>query len=259
MMMIKGGTMKRIFLILLVLTSVFTILHSSEYITDIWNNTTEINFSIKDKNVYFGRQKIDRLDYSDFKKINEHYLKDKNGIYYFFVNHIILEIEDYKEIEYRNIFESSVQDDDQIYEVEGETIKIDNADSNNYKSKGQYLFSNNYVFNQGQILSYNKNKYFTIDQDTLIILYQRCQSLLRAFTCDIIIKDKNKLYILLDGDGNEDALDEYGYSTGEKIKKTKVYEIKNPDISVFEKIETMYLNNDSKIFTDLLKKAKKVI
>lgn len=251
--------MKKFFLIFLVLAGGFSTLYSNQYITDIWDNTVEIDFSVKNKNVYFGKQKIDRLDYSTFKEINEHYIKDNNRIYYFFVSHIITEILDNEKIEYRNIFESSNKNDNQIYEVEGRIIKLVGADPNNYKVKGPYLFSNNYVFNEGQIVSFNKNKFFTVDQKTLSIVYQRCQSLLEDTTCDIIIKDKNKSYILLDGTGDESITDDNGYTAG-RIKKTKVYEIKNIDESFWEKLAMMYEDNyKTDIFKDLLKRAKRII
>lgn len=248
--------MKKILLVFLGLFGIFSTSSSVEYTKDIYDNKVEINFLIKGKNVYFGKQKLERLNSVSFKEINEYYLKDKEGVYYFFTNHIIAGIIDFEESlnENGNWFKSDIKEDDQIYGVEAKILKLKEADSNDYKVKGQYLFSNNYIFNSGQLVKIKKNKYFIIDQKTLEIIDQNCKD----FMCNIIIKDKNNLYILIDDISNEMETDEQGYYT-ENIRKTKVYEIKNIDTPTFSKIDTLKYKDKNKVYTfkDLMKKGIK--
>ena len=161
--------MKKILLIFMVLIGTFNISNSGEFVKDIHGDKVKIDFLIKDKSVYFGTQKLERIDYASFKEVSEFYVKDKNGIYYFFVNHIIAGINDYEASwdETGNWFDSSLKGDDQKYGVEASMIKLEEANMDDYKVKDQYLFSNNYVFNRGQLVTLKKNKYFTVDQKTL--------------------------------------------------------------------------------------------
>ena len=222
----------------------FIVSNAKDYIADIWGGTVNIEFSIKNDKLYFGKEWVSEIDSLTFEKINDYYIKDKNGIYYVNAYGMIIgEADD--NIENENWYKSSLESDNQWYGVELKKQKIENIiydyDNINYKAYSIYLFIDNKIYKRGKFISNN----LIIDHKNISFLYKRCQIFGREEKCDIAIKDKKNLYILIDklyGDNNEN---------------TEIYKINNIKDSDFEKAispENNYIN----MIDNLIKKGKKL-
>ena len=72
--------MKRVIFLLSLLILMFNITYTEEEdIEEILYK--QWSFSVKDESVYYGKKKISNLDYLSFEKLNDYYVRDKNGIY----------------------------------------------------------------------------------------------------------------------------------------------------------------------------------
>ena len=245
---IGGSFVKKIIFLLSLLILMFSITYSEEVdIEEILYK--QWDFSVKDGSVYYGKQKIPNLDYLSFEKLNDYYLRDKNGIY--FANTTIVvtgweTLADYENFQNENWYED--KEIKQWYGLEMETEKISEIGQSNYILDGQYIFGNGYAVNRGKVIYFSKNSVFKIDMKTLKIIdtdLLECGE--SDFECkihrNILVKDKNGVYGIIDGaDG------------------TKVYRIKSVDALSFEKAGTRIYKDKNGTYTlkDIDKKAAKM-
>ncbi|MCP1223553.1 DKNYY domain-containing protein [Sebaldella sp. S0638] len=240
--------MKKIIFLLSLLMLVFNVTYTEE--TDIEEILyKQWDFSVKDGSVYYGKQKIPNLDYSSFEKLNDYYLRDKNGIYS--ANSTIIvtgweTLADYENFQNENWYED--KEIKQWYGLEMEAEKISQIGQNNYVLDGQYIFGNGYAVNRGEVIYSSENSAFRMDMRTLkIIDTDLLQCGENDFECklhrNILVKDKNGVYGIIDG-----------------ADRTKVYRIKSVNALSFEKIGTRIYKDKNKTYTleDIDKKAVRV-
>ena len=215
--------MKRVIFLLSLLILMFNITYTEEEdIEEILYK--QWSFSVKDESVYYGKQKISNLDYLSFEKLNDYYVRDKNGIYGIIRTVVVtgwetLAVDD--NFKNENWYED--KEIDQWYSLEIEAEKIPQINRENYILDGQYIFGSGYGANRGKIIYLKKNVPFKVDMKTLKIVDNNISdcddnNLECNFYRNILLKDKNGVYGLADTDD-----------------ETEVYKIKNVDISSFEK------------------------
>jgi hypothetical protein len=224
----------------------FIISNAKDYVVDIHGTTANIEFMLKGEKLYFGREEVTGIDPLTFQKVNDYYVKDKNGLYY--INAYGMIISGAAEnIMAGNWYESSLEGDDQWYGVEMVKQKVEHIgfdyNSVSYKVYNMYLFIDGKVYKRGEVISDNLN----LNYKNIEFLYKRCQVVDREERCDILIKHGNDAYILID------KLDFYG----ENKKNTEIYEINNIKFTDLEKAfseKNNYING----LDNLIKKAKKI-
>ena len=207
------------------------------------------SFSVKNKSVYYGSQKLSGLDYSSFEVLNDYYLKDKNGIYFIKPQIIVTSgetLEGDENFKNENWYED--KEIDQWYGIEMETEKIPQAGSGKYVLDGQYMFGGGYAVNRGKIIYLGKNVPFKIDMKTLKIIdtdLLECEE--SDLECldhkNILIRDKNGVYGVIDGESG-----------------TEIYKIEGIDALSFEKTGTRHYRDKNKSYAlnELDEKAVKM-
>ena len=205
------------------------------------------SFSVKDESVYYGKQKISNLDYLSFEKLNDYYVRDKNGIYGIIRTVVVtgwetLAVDD--NFKNENWYED--KEIDQWYSLEIEAEKISQINRENYILDGQYIFGSGYAVNRTELIHLGKNAAFKVDMGTLRIIdtgLLKCAD--NDFRClysrNMLLKDKNGVYVIVDG------YDEV----------SEVYKMKSVDIPSFEKTGAHLYKDKNRAYTleDLYKKA----
>ena len=241
--------MKRVIFLLSLLILMFNITYTEEEdIEEILYK--QWSFSVKDESVYYGKQKISNLDYLSFEKLNDYYVRDKNGIYGIIRTVVVTGWETLAEDDnFKNENWYEDKETNQWYSIEMEAEKISQINRNNYILDGQYMFGNGYAVNRGKLIYLSGNIPFKSDTKTLKIvdpdlLVCETGDLECQIRRNILLKDKNGVYAVIEGD-----------------EGTEVYRIRDVDVSSFEKIGVHLYKDKNKTYTaeDLNKKIVRMI
>ena len=229
--------MKRIIFLLSLLIFMFNITYTEE--EDIEETLyKQWSFSVKDESVYYGKQKLPNIDYMSFEKLNDYYMRDKNGIYGIVRTVVVTgweTIADNEKLKNENWYEDKKRT--QLYSLEIEAEKIPQIDRYNYILDGQYIFGSGYAANRGKLVYLKENTPFKIDTKTLKIvdgnlLICDAGDLECQIRRNILLKDKKGVYAVIEGDeGNE------------------VYRIKNVEVSSFEKTGIHLYKDKNRAYT----------
>ena len=241
--------MKRIIFLLSLLIFMFNITYAEE--AGIEEKLyKQWSFSVKGESVYYGKQKLPNIDYLSFAKLNDYYMRDKNGVYGIIRTVVVTGWETLAEDDnFKNENWYEDKETNQWYSIEMEAEKISQINRNNYILDGQYMFGNGYAVNRGKLIYLSGNIPFKSDTKTLKIvdpdlLVCETGDLECQIRRNILLKDKNGVYAVIEGD-----------------EGTEVYRIRDVDVSSFEKIGVHLYKDKNKTYTaeDLNKKIVRMI
>jgi hypothetical protein len=143
------------------------------------------NFKIKNGYVYFMNKKIKTLDASTFKELNDYYVADKNGIYFY--------------------DSSTAKIMEPVVKTAGEIL-----DEEEYRIYEEYLFYKGSFYMSGRLIEESQGNKFDFDKKTLKIIGIQpvvgeipCEGKEWTGSCsvihrDLIFSDKNGVYITIE-------------------------------------------------------------